>query len=249
MQDEVTDASDWPKAELREFERKLRCPICQDFYRAAMMLRGCSHNCTVHKLDCASSTTDLEVNRILDELVLDFVAVRPTLLAALVAPEATTSLSQSSQGSQERRKRNRKQLDANLIACPVCSKEVAADTIERHVDMCLSGAPASPSTSTIRRRMSKPVYNLLKDAEIKRLLTELSLPSTECDALKPKSMQQLRIELRNMERAWKKKPTVVDLGKDADFEQEASNYRKQNSEHFQLLIDSVRKKTGSNKPT
>jgi hypothetical protein len=73
------------------------------------------------------------------------------------------------------------------------------------------------------------------------------LYNAECDALKPKSMQQLRIELRDMERAWKKKPTVVNLGKDGDFEQEATNYRKRNSEHFQFLIDSVKRKNATNK--
>jgi hypothetical protein len=111
---------------------------------------------------------------------LDFVAVRPTLLAALVTPEPSFSLSQSSQNSQERRKSHRKQLEAESIPCPVCNKKVAADTIERHVDMCLDGGHASPfiSKTTIRKRMSKPVYNLLKDLDIKRLLTELSLPLT-----------------------------------------------------------------------
>jgi hypothetical protein len=44
--EDVSDASDWPMREMREFERKLRCPICQDFFRGALLLRPCSHNCT-----------------------------------------------------------------------------------------------------------------------------------------------------------------------------------------------------------
>lgn len=43
--DAITDASDWPSPEMREFESKLRCPICQDFFRTAVLLKTCSHNC------------------------------------------------------------------------------------------------------------------------------------------------------------------------------------------------------------
>lgn len=44
-QETITDASDWPAPEMREFESKLRCPICQDFFRTTVILRSCSHNC------------------------------------------------------------------------------------------------------------------------------------------------------------------------------------------------------------
>lgn len=42
----ISDASDWPCSAMREFERKLRCPICHDFIRTCLLLRPCSHNCT-----------------------------------------------------------------------------------------------------------------------------------------------------------------------------------------------------------
>lgn len=46
------------------------------------------------------------------------------------------------------------------------------------------------------------------------------LYNAECDALSPKSMNLLRSELKNLEKAWKYKPVVIN---DNDFEE----YRKQ----------------------
>lgn len=53
------------------------------------------------------------------------------------------------------------------------------------------------------------------------------LYNAECDASHPKSLTQLRAEVRAMERAWSQRPAKVllDYDKDADFDISATKYR------------------------
>lgn len=151
--------------------------------------------------------------------------------------------------------------EASLAECPVCSATLPIARIEQHVDLCLIRGPsvrATASASPVQapmKRMSKPVYNLLKDSELKRLLQELQLPisgdreqlirrhseflllyNAECDALRPKSTAQLRAELRALERTWSRRlspplPAMVisaGLGggdEQDDFDQASLSYR------------------------
>lgn len=92
------------------------------------------------------------------------------------------------------------------------------------------------------------------------------LYNAECDSLNPKSLAQLRSELRVSERAWRKKPTsgatklMLHDGTSEEFDKVASDYSKylfgrldiicivgkKNADHFNSLIDSVKKR---NKPS
>lgn len=163
-----------------------------------------------------AATTDLEVNRILDELVLNFSIVRPQLLSYTIiiqqekslglgpsdfpgSPQSSSSSSllQSNQKRQSKRKNLKPELDNNVvppvqgnISCPVCQGQFSLDRIEGHVDLCLlkgtngssSGQvqdpPPPPTKSKPMKKINKPVYNLLKDNDIKKLLVELELPIT-----------------------------------------------------------------------
>ena len=232
MADELTDILDWPAAPMRNFERHLRCPICQDSFHTAVMLRTCSHNfcslCVRRALsvvgECPvcrkpAGTADLEINRVLDELVGDFNTVRAEILAAMnnsIAmidkkeeksnetrqkrqtgedPSQVLTSPQNSDAPQSRKSKRIASITKEtpvqgVVACPICQLTYPQPNIEAHVDLCI--IRGATSSSTLRKsesdsagrehgpmkRIKKPVYNLLKDSDIKRLLLELGLPAT-----------------------------------------------------------------------
>ncbi|KAF9216459.1 E3 ubiquitin-protein ligase rad18 [Podila verticillata] len=90
MDFDITDPSDWPKEfrPLREIDSHLRCPICKEYLRAAMMLQ-CHHNfcseCIRRHLDkestcpacrVSTSTSQLRRNVSLEEIANNFGDVR-----------------------------------------------------------------------------------------------------------------------------------------------------------------------------
>ncbi|XP_033105537.1 E3 ubiquitin-protein ligase RAD18-like [Anneissia japonica] len=91
----VNDPSDWPSTmtELRTIDNLLRCPICYEFLKTAMMIPECSHNfCSLcirtymaYKNQCPTCSisfleTNLKNNRVLDDVVKNFRIVRPHIL-------------------------------------------------------------------------------------------------------------------------------------------------------------------------
>lgn len=86
MSEGITDPSDWPIEfkSLREIDSHLRCPICKELLRAAVVLQ-CSHNfcseCIRRHLDkesscpacrVATSTSQMRRNVALDEIANNF---------------------------------------------------------------------------------------------------------------------------------------------------------------------------------
>ncbi|XP_072050560.1 uncharacterized protein [Amphiura filiformis] len=103
---EITDPTDWPSSmtELRTIDNLLRCSICYEFLKTAMILPGCSHNfCSLcirrylsHESKCPTckkptSVPELKNNRVLDELSKNFVAVRPHILKLCLENDAINS--------------------------------------------------------------------------------------------------------------------------------------------------------------
>ncbi len=46
VEEQMSSPDDWQSSVLARFDKTLRCPICHEFFRGALMLSGCSHNCT-----------------------------------------------------------------------------------------------------------------------------------------------------------------------------------------------------------
>lgn len=133
----------------------------------------------------------MEVNRVLDELVASFGAVREEILTAMTSkPVASSVASQKSQsievGSSSQNTRTmetRAQARATsvLVACPVCSKEIPQATVQDHVELCLMRdfkTDQRPKEVSRPKKLNKPVYNLLKESDIKKMLADLHLPNT-----------------------------------------------------------------------
>ncbi|KAG0232992.1 hypothetical protein B0O80DRAFT_267188 [Mortierella sp. GBAus27b] len=114
MKEDITDPLDWPAefSQLREIDSHLRCPICKDLLRAAMMLQ-CHHNfcseCIRRHLDKESncpacrvptSTSQMRRNIALDEISNNFKDCRSLLLKTVVdslAPQSSGSATSTMQ--------------------------------------------------------------------------------------------------------------------------------------------------------
>ncbi|XP_032236235.2 E3 ubiquitin-protein ligase RAD18 isoform X3 [Nematostella vectensis] len=97
--------SDWPESlqEMRVIDNLLRCSICFEYFDIPVMVQECSHNyCSVcirrsitfdtQCPTCHMKTVqqDLRCNRVLDELVKNFIAVRQKLLQLINQRYQTT---------------------------------------------------------------------------------------------------------------------------------------------------------------
>ncbi|XP_066521424.1 E3 ubiquitin-protein ligase RAD18 isoform X2 [Hoplias malabaricus] len=154
------------------------------------------------------------------------------------------------------------------VECPVCGVGVSQQHINKHLDACLTRDEKKEGlrSSGKRRPMAKLVYTLLSMAELKRRLKECHLSTqgsrdqlirrhqefihiynAECDALNPRSSEDIAKEVENNEKAKnqlenKSKPAIAITKKQTaeEIEQLHSNYRKQHSSEFSRLIAQVR---------
>ncbi|XP_070789686.1 E3 ubiquitin-protein ligase RAD18 [Pituophis catenifer annectens] len=96
----------WPKhlLPLQEVDNLLRCGICFDYFNTAMIIPQCSHNfCSLcirkslsYKPQCpiccmVATGPDLKNNRILDELVQNFISARQRLFQAVLDSPSISS--------------------------------------------------------------------------------------------------------------------------------------------------------------
>uniref|UniRef100_UPI0037E834CF E3 ubiquitin-protein ligase RAD18 n=1 Tax=Semicossyphus pulcher TaxID=241346 RepID=UPI0037E834CF len=165
------------------------------------------------------------------------------------------------------------------VECPVCAVSVSQQFINKHLDTCLMrGEKKESLRSSIgktRRPMGKVVYNLLSLQELKRRLKECHLSmqgsrdhmikrhrefvqiyNAQCDALNPKSAQDIAKEVEANEKMknqlqGKAKPVMVFSKKQSkeEIEEMHSNYRKQHSNDFSRLIAQVRGRLETSRQT
>ncbi|KAM9813478.1 E3 ubiquitin-protein ligase RAD18 [Neosynchiropus ocellatus] len=171
---------------------------------------------------------------------------------------------------------------ANLIIkveCPVCSVSLSPRFINKHLDVCLaSGEKKDSLRSSVgktRQPMGKLVYTLLSTCELKRKLRQCHLSvqgsrdqmikkhkefvhfyNAECDALNPKSAEEIAKEIEANEKIrnrlqGKTKPVLKPSKNQSEKEIEEwhSNYRKQHSSDFSRLVAQVRGRLDSAKQT
>ncbi|KAM8868100.1 E3 ubiquitin-protein ligase RAD18 [Synchiropus picturatus] len=165
------------------------------------------------------------------------------------------------------------------VECPVCSVSVSSRFINKHLDVCLaSGEKKESLRSSLgksRQPMGKLVYTLLSTSELKRKLRQCHLSvqgsrdqmikkhkefvhfyNAECDALNPKSAEEIAKEIEASEKIrtrlqGKTKPVLKPSKKQSEREIEEwhTNYRKQHSSDFSRLIAQVRGRLDSAKQT
>ncbi|CAM4627205.1 unnamed protein product [Leuciscus chuanchicus] len=154
------------------------------------------------------------------------------------------------------------------VECPVCEVCVPEQHINKHLDMCLSRDDKKEGLRSGRRRkgMPKLLYTLIAVPKLKKMLKECHLSTqgsrdqlvrrhqefthiynAQCDALNPKSAEEIAREVENNERLKnqldrKRKPVIVTTKNQTaeEIEELHSIYRKQHNSDFSRLIAQVR---------
>ncbi|NWU85680.1 RAD18 ligase, partial [Onychorhynchus coronatus] len=157
------------------------------------------------------------------------------------------------------------------VECPVCEVAIPEQYINKHLDSCLSREEKKDSLRSSahkRKPMSKVVYNLLSDRDLKKKLKEHGLSTSgtrqqlirrhqefvhmynaQCDSLSPKSVAEVVKELERNEKIRVQlecnKPGENSLTFTKDQTEEEideihAEYRNKHRNEFRFLVDQVK---------
>ncbi|XP_050169059.1 E3 ubiquitin-protein ligase RAD18 isoform X1 [Myiozetetes cayanensis] len=158
------------------------------------------------------------------------------------------------------------------VECPVCEVAIPEQYINKHLDSCLTREEKKDSLRSSsahkRKLMSKVVYNLLSDRDLKKKLKEHGLSSSgtrqqlikrhqefvhmynaQCDSLNPKSVAEVVKELEKNEKIRVQlechKPSENSLTFTKDQTEEEideihAEYRNKHRKEFKFLVDQVK---------
>lgn len=104
----------------------------------------------------------MDPNHTVDEIVEAFKCIRRSLLQTLPESKETKPDTPVLEQGQ----------------CPICNIFVDISKLESHADSCLEKQRLESSTKSQRQPISKPVFALMKDAQLKKTLTDFGLPTT-----------------------------------------------------------------------
>ncbi|NWT88523.1 RAD18 ligase, partial [Lanius ludovicianus] len=159
------------------------------------------------------------------------------------------------------------------VECPVCEVAVLEQYINKHLDSCLTREEKKDSLRSSahkRKLMSKVVYNLLSDRDLRKKLKEHGLSTSgtrqqlikrhqefvhmynaQCDSLNPKSVAEVVKELEKNEKIRVqlecRKPGENSLTFTKDQTEEEideihAEYRNKHRSEFKFLVDQVNKR-------
>ncbi|NXJ68727.1 RAD18 ligase, partial [Rostratula benghalensis] len=159
---------------------------------------------------------------------------------------------------------------AQKVGCPVCEVAIPEQYINKHLDSCLSREEKKDSLRSSahkRKPMSKVVYNLLSDRDLRKKLKEHGLSTqgtrqqlvrrhqefvhmynAQCDSLHPKSVAEVVKELEKNEKI----RVQLEMGRTGDssltftkdqteeeIDEIHADYRNKHRSEFQFLVDQV----------
>ncbi|XP_054694560.1 E3 ubiquitin-protein ligase RAD18 isoform X1 [Grus americana] len=156
------------------------------------------------------------------------------------------------------------------VECPVCEVTIPEQYINKHLDSCLTREEKKDSlrSSTHKRKpMSKVVYNLLSERDLKKKLKEHGLSThgtrqqlikrhqefvhmynAQCDSLNPKSVAEVVKELEKNEKirvqlefnkSGENSLTFTKNQTEEEIDEIHTDYRNKHRTEFQFLVDQV----------
>ncbi|NXG76755.1 RAD18 ligase, partial [Baryphthengus martii] len=156
------------------------------------------------------------------------------------------------------------------VDCPVCEVAIPEQYINKHLDSCLTREEKKDSlrsSAQKRKPLSKVVYNLLSDRDLKKKLKEHGLSTrgtrqqlvkrhqefvhmynAQCDSLNPKSVAEIVKELEKNEKIRVQlefnKPgenslTFTKEQTEEEIDEIHTEYRNKHRSEFQFLVDQV----------
>ncbi|NXP11735.1 RAD18 ligase, partial [Thinocorus orbignyianus] len=156
------------------------------------------------------------------------------------------------------------------VECPVCEVAIPEQYINKHLDSCLSREEKKDSLrSSVHKRkpMSKVVYNLLSDRDLRKKLKEHGLSTqgtrqqlvkrhqefvhmynAQCDSLNPKSVAEVVKELERNEKI-RVRLEISKMGENSltftkdqteeEIDEIHADYRNKHRSEFRFLVDQV----------
>ncbi|NXR45299.1 RAD18 ligase, partial [Hippolais icterina] len=159
------------------------------------------------------------------------------------------------------------------VECPVCEVAILEQYINKHLDSCLTRGEKKDSLRSSahkRKLMSKVVYNLLSDRDLRKKLKEHGLSTSgtrqqlikrhqefvhmynaQCDSLNPKSVAEVVKELEKNEKvrvqlesnkAAESSLTFTKDQTEEEIDEIHAEYRNKHRNEFKLLVDQVNKR-------
>ncbi|NWV40219.1 RAD18 ligase, partial [Grantiella picta] len=159
------------------------------------------------------------------------------------------------------------------VECPVCEVAILEQYINKHLDSCLTREEKKDSLRSSahkRKLMSKVVYNLLSDRDLRKKLKEHGLSTSgtrqqlikrhqefvhmynaQCDSLNPKSVAEVVKELEKNEKIRvqlecnKPSENSLTFTKDQtekEIDEIHAEYRNKHRSEFKFLVDQVNKR-------
>ncbi|NWV17878.1 RAD18 ligase, partial [Origma solitaria] len=163
------------------------------------------------------------------------------------------------------------------VECPVCEVAILEQYINKHLDSCLTREEKKDSLRSSahkRKLMSKVVYNLLSDRDLRKKLKEHGLSTSgtrqqlikrhqefvhmynaQCDSLNPKSVAEVVKELEKNEKMRVQlecnKPSENSLTftkdqSEKEIDEIHAEYRNKHKSEFKFLVDEVNKRWKKN---
>ncbi|NXN54728.1 RAD18 ligase, partial [Rynchops niger] len=156
------------------------------------------------------------------------------------------------------------------VDCPVCEVAIPEQYINKHLDTCLTRDEKKDSLRSSahkRKPMSKVVYNLLSDRDLRKKLKEHGLSThgtrqqlikrhqefvhmynAQCDSLNPKSVaevvkeleknEKIRVQLE-MNKTGENSLTFTKDQTEEEIDEIHTDYRNKHRSEFQFLVDQV----------
>ncbi|XP_010082215.1 PREDICTED: E3 ubiquitin-protein ligase RAD18 [Pterocles gutturalis] len=156
------------------------------------------------------------------------------------------------------------------VDCPICEVAIPEQYINKHLDSCLTREEKKDSlrsSAQKRKPMSKVVYNLLSDRDLKKKLKEHGLSThgtrqqlikrhqefvhmynAQCDSLNPKSVAEVVKELEKNEKirvqleinkSGENSLTFTKDQTEEEIDEIHTDYRNKHRREFQFLVDQV----------
>ncbi|NXC87944.1 RAD18 ligase, partial [Cercotrichas coryphoeus] len=197
----------------------------------------------------------------------------------LHSPSAEPGGKDSTVGSQEVPENHEKPSTSVVkgdrkVECPVCGVAIPEQYINKHLDSCLSREEKKDSLRSSahkRKLMSKVVYNLLSDRDLRKKLKEHGLSTSgtrqqlikrhqefvhmynaQCDSLNPKSVaevvkeleknEKIRVQLECNNKPGENSLTFTKDQTEEEIDEIHAEYRNKHRSEFKFLVDQVNKR-------
>ncbi|XP_046996084.1 E3 ubiquitin-protein ligase RAD18-like isoform X1 [Schistocerca americana] len=258
---------------LANIKRQVKCIPSE---REATIISEEKRNCELFNREIISNPTLKEISdNDLRNVVTPQKIILPSQLAVGRPSTSKSSIKIPAMFTSPKKNVQNTEPALRKVTCPVCNVDIPEKNINFHLDNCLKReedqVKIREQQHETRKLLKKPVFSLLKQADLKKKLKEhglnytgsretlikrferfILLYNTECDSLKPRPVADIIRQLEQEEQEEKKIPAPQKIltfpknnEKSDDIRRE---YLKKNKSSFENLIQMAKQRLQQEKP-